>query len=193
MLPVMAARVSLSPPRDTAVRSACRDKGFTVDYNKGDNYYRANNDAGWHVSIDYVGNQIMSIRIDAPDTNSGSTTSGTQQNDAELVDGMRKEFKEAMDSYEAVVDEYIAFMKKYNANPNDPALLVDYTKYMSKYTDACEKFKKMGKRGHERRGNCLLHRRAGTGQQKAAGSGGLTDGACASVGLQTRLPTRNTS
>lgn len=142
MLPVMAARVSLSPPRDTAVRSACRDKGFTVDYNKGDNYYRANNDAGWHVSIDYVGNQIMSIRIDAPDTNPGSTTSGTQQNDAELVDGMRKEFKEAMDSYEAVVDEYIAFMKKYNANPNDPALLVDYTKYMSKYTDACEKFKK---------------------------------------------------
>lgn len=142
MLPVMAARVSLSPPRDTAVRSACRDKGFTVDYNKGDNYYRANNDAGWHVSIDYVGNQIMSIRIDAPDTSSGSTTSGTQQKDAELVNGMRKEFKEAMDSYEAVVDEYIAFMKKYNANPNDPALLVDYTKYMSKYTDACDKFKK---------------------------------------------------
>ena len=105
MLPVMAARVSLSPPRDTAVRSACRDKGFTVDYNKGDNYYRANNDAGWHVSIDYVGNQIMSIRIDAPDTNSGSTTSGTQQNDAELVDGMRKEFKEAMERYEGVVDE----------------------------------------------------------------------------------------
>ena len=26
--------------------SACRDKGFTVGYNKGDNYYRANNDAG---------------------------------------------------------------------------------------------------------------------------------------------------
>ncbi len=65
-------------------------RGFTVDYNKGDNYYRANNDAGWHVSIDYVGNQIMSIRIDAPDTSSGSTTSGTQQNDAELVNGMRK-------------------------------------------------------------------------------------------------------
>lgn len=55
--------------------SACRDKGFTVDYNKGDNYYRANNDAGWQASIDYEGNQIMSIRIDAPDTSSGSTTS----------------------------------------------------------------------------------------------------------------------
>ena len=121
MLPVMAARVSLSPPRDTAVRSACRDKGFTVDYNKGDNYYRANNDAGWQVSIDYEGNQIMSIRIDAPDSSSGSTTSepspdsstssATAQNDGKLVNGMRKDFKEAMDSYEAFMNEYVAFMK----------------------------------------------------------------------------------
>lgn len=147
-----AARVSLSPPRDTAVRSACRDKGFTVDYNKGDNYYRANNDAGWQVSIDYEGNQIMSIRIDAPDTSSGSTTSepspdsstssATAQNDGKLVNGMRKDFKEAMDSYEAFMNEYVAFMKKYNANPNDPTLMADYARYMSKYADACEKFNK---------------------------------------------------
>ena len=130
--------------------SACRDKGFTVDYNKGDNYYRANNDAGWQVSIDYVGNQIMSIRIDAPDTSSGSTTSepspdsstssATAQNDGKLVNGMRKDFKEAMDSYEAFMNEYVAFMKKYNANPNDPTLMTDYARYMSKYADACEKF-----------------------------------------------------
>lgn len=130
--------------------SACRDKGFTVDYNKGDNYYRANNDAGWQVSTDYVGNQIMSIRIDAPDTSSGSTTSeqspdsstpsATAQNDGKLVNGMRKDFKEAMDSYEAFMNEYVAFMKKYNANPNDPTLMADYARYMSKYADACEKF-----------------------------------------------------
>lgn len=130
--------------------SACRDKGFTVDYHKGDNYYRANNDAGWQVSIDYEGNQIMSIRIDAPDSSSGSTTSetppdsstssATAQNDGKLVNGMRKDFKEAMDSYEAFMNEYVAFMKKYNANPNDPTLMADYARYMSKYADACEKF-----------------------------------------------------
>ena len=132
--------------------SACRDKGFTVGYNKGDNYYRANNDAGWQVSIDYEGNQIMSIRIDAPDTSAGSTTSepspdsstssATAQNDGKLVNGMRKDFKEAMDSYEAFMNEYVAFMKKYNANPNDPTLMADYARYMSKYADACEKFNK---------------------------------------------------
>ena len=55
---------------------------------------------------------------------------------------MRKDFKEAMDSYEAFMNEYVAFMKKYNANPNDPTLMVDYARYMSKYADACEKFNK---------------------------------------------------
>ncbi len=138
--------------------SACRDKGFTVDYNKGDDYYRASNNAGWHVSIDYEGNQIMSIRLDAPDKKSGSSTtsepsadpstsSETAQNDANLVNGMRKDFKEAMDSYEAFMDEYIAFMKKYNANPNDPALLADYARYMSKYADVCDKFNKWESEG----------------------------------------------
>lgn len=53
---------------------------------------------------------------------------------------MRKDFKEAMDSYEAFMNEYVAFMKKYNANPNDPTLMADYTRYMRKYADACEKF-----------------------------------------------------
>ena len=90
----------------------------------------------------------MSIRIDAPDTSAGSTTSepspdsstpsATAQNDGKLVNGMRKDFKEAMDSYEAFMNEYVAFMKKYNANPNDPTLMADYARYMSKYADACE-------------------------------------------------------
>lgn len=55
---------------------------------------------------------------------------------------MRKDFKDAMDSYEAFMDEYVAFMKKYSDNPSDVSLLADYTKYMSKYADMVEKFDK---------------------------------------------------
>ena len=55
------------------------------------------------------------------------------------ADITRKDFKEAMDSYEAFMNEYVAFMKKYNANPNDPTLMADYARYMSKYADACER------------------------------------------------------
>ena len=43
----------------------------------------------------------------------------------ELVDGMRPEFKEAMDSYEAFYDEYCDFIKKYNDNPSELKYYLD--------------------------------------------------------------------
>ena len=141
---------------------ACSDKGFSVDYSKGDDYYYADNSDGWSLSLKYEGNSIMSISISAPskksndnsqehttseaheDTTAPSESSSTETkpNDTDLVDGMRKDFKDAMDSYEAFMDEYVAFMKKYSDNPSDVGLLADYTKYMSKYADMVEKFDK---------------------------------------------------
>lgn len=49
---------------------ACSEKGFTVDYDKGDDYYRAKNSEGWSVSIKYEGFNIMSIDIDKPSSSS---------------------------------------------------------------------------------------------------------------------------
>lgn len=56
--------------------------------------------------------------------------------------GIRQEFKNAMDSYEEFMDEYVAFMKKYKENPSDVSLLMDYAKYVSKYSDMVDKFDK---------------------------------------------------
>ena len=48
-----------------------------------------------------------------------------------------------MDSYEAFIDEYVAFMKKYSdSNGTDMSLISDYTKYMTKLDDANKKFEK---------------------------------------------------
>lgn len=60
---------------------------------------------------------------------------------AELVDGMRPEFKEAMDSYEAFYDEYCDFMKKYKENPTDTSLITEYADMMKTLVDMDEKFK----------------------------------------------------
>lgn len=57
----------------------------------------------------------------------------------ELVDGMRPEFKEAMDSYETMMNEYCDFMEKYIASPSDLTLIADYAKYWETYTEAMEK------------------------------------------------------
>lgn len=134
---------------------ACSEKGFTVDYDKGDDYYRAENGEGWRVSIKYEGFNIMSIDIDKPNSSTTDNTATApaapetekaaeenNANDTQLVNGMRKDFKEAMDSYEAFMNEYVEFMKKYESNPNDAKLLADYAKYMSKYADMCDKFDK---------------------------------------------------
>lgn len=56
-----------------------------------------------------------------------------------LVDGMRPEFKEALDSYEDFFDEYCDFMKKFNESPDDLTLLGEYTEYLTQYSETMEK------------------------------------------------------
>ena len=57
------------------------------------------------------------------------------------TNGIRPEFKEALDSYEDFFDEYIAFMKKYTDADSTEALemMGDYTDYMEQYTITMEK------------------------------------------------------
>jgi len=137
--------------------TACSDKGFNVDYDKGDTYYYADNNEGYHISLKYEGNSTMSISIDSPDeTDTASDTNDTTSESSEskeptdntdrsekLVDGMRVDFKEAMDSYEDFMDEYVAFMKKYSESDEiDASLISDYASYMTKYAECIEKFDK---------------------------------------------------
>ncbi|GAB5081768.1 hypothetical protein Osc1_09410 [Hominimerdicola sp. 21CYCFAH17_S] len=60
-----------------------------------------------------------------------------------LVDGMRPEFKEALDSYEDFFDEYCDFMKKFNESPDDLSLLSEYTEYLTQYSETMEKMSEL--------------------------------------------------
>ncbi len=55
--------------------------------------------------------------------------------------GLRPEFKEAMDSYEAFYTEYCDVLKKYTSNPSDFSILTQYMSLMGKLSDMDEKFK----------------------------------------------------
>jgi len=46
---------------------ACSDKGFNVDYSRGDTYYRAENPDGYKLDLSYEGNNTMFVRMDEPD------------------------------------------------------------------------------------------------------------------------------
>ncbi|MBR2138331.1 MAG: hypothetical protein IJ966_03420 [Bacilli bacterium] len=133
-----------------------KEAGFDIDHYKTDKSYSAKNKDGYKVSVSYEGFNIIriSISLSEEDTDEEETTTekedktenktdNKKEESSDMVDGMRKEFKEAMDSYEEFIDEYIAFMKKYaDSNGTDAELLKDYTTYMSKYSQMVESFEK---------------------------------------------------
>ena len=115
--------------------NACADEGFNVDYDKGDTYYYAYNEDGYYLAVKYEGNCVISVKIDAPEEEEPEETIGeeneeetdettpsvkkTERDDNEI----RPEFKTAIDSYEAFVNDYCDFMIEYEKNPTDLGLL----------------------------------------------------------------------
>lgn len=141
-----------------AYADECSEQGFSVDYERGDKFYNAKDENGNKLSLSYQGNNVMVIQIRKPDESKSEEnktnvdteiSSESKQEEQEekpssgeqLVDGLRPEFKKAMDSYETFMNEYCDFMKKYaESDGTDIGLLADYTEYMSKYADVVEDF-----------------------------------------------------
>lgn len=142
-----------------AYADECSNSGFSIDYERGDKFYNAKDEAGNKLSLSYQGNNVMIIQIrksdeteaNAPATEQESafssataqqTESAEKSSDsAELIDGMRPEFKQMMGSYEEFMNEYCEFMIKYaESDGTDEGLLADYASYMSKYADVVEDF-----------------------------------------------------
>lgn len=134
--------------------TACIDKGFTVGYRKDDKFYYAYNADGWYVSLEYVGFNVMRIDVRPPeepdeseqssDASKPETTNApeTSKPAEAAASGLRSDFKEAMDNYESFMNDYVDFMKKYQANPTDLSLITDYATYINKYNELSQSFEK---------------------------------------------------
>ena len=142
----------------------CKNKGFTVDYNKRDTSYSAKNSEGYRLDVSYNGNNKVDILIQTPEeeeeeekptptstptptptstpTPTPTPTPTKETEEKKSSSGIRAEFKKAMDSYEKLMNEYINFMKKYEKNPSNTELLKDYAKYMKQYSEATADFEK---------------------------------------------------
>ena len=55
------------------------------------------------------------------------------------ADGIRPEFREAMESYEAFFDEYVSFMQSVNEGNTSTETLLKYYEYLAKYEDMMNK------------------------------------------------------
>ncbi len=140
----------------------CKKSGFTEDYYKNEGYYRAENAEGFTLGLWYdEKEEEMSITLSSPAEESTESEEETKDQETEmtesaetdnneeepapieetnLIDGMRPEFKEAMDSYEAFYNEYCDLLKKYSENPTDVTLIAEYTDMLKKVADMDEKF-----------------------------------------------------
>lgn len=68
-----------------------------------------------------------------------SAESGNSSNSGEVS----PDVKEALDSYEAFIDEYVAFMQEYKDSGNAVGMLSDYTSFLQRYTDFAQKIDAM--------------------------------------------------
>lgn len=57
--------------------------------------------------------------------------------------GVSPDVKEALDSYEAVMDEYVDFMQKYKDSGYSASMMADYTSMLQKYTEFSAKIDAM--------------------------------------------------
>ena len=145
----------------------CSESGFCIDYERDDDWYRAENEEGYSLSIEYEGFEIISISLERPEnemfpTDSLETEIETapqteeqiSEPETELDDPsesviipadnntIRPEIKEAIDSYEEFVDEFCAFMERYDAN--DFSILSEYLELVGKEAEMVKQFEKIG-------------------------------------------------
>lgn len=92
--------------------------------------------------IELYVSQVNSYETEKPEPT--VEPSATEVN-SDAADGIRPEFKAAMDSYEEFFDEYIEFIKEYeSAEPTEMLeMLTDYTEYMTDFAEAMEALEEM--------------------------------------------------
>lgn len=139
--------------------NACKDKGFIIDINNYSNSFSAKNDEGYDLFLNYneddekysislskYNNEQSNESTDSnKNDNDDNKSSDNESNDNESTTtstGLRSEFKNAMDSYEAFIDEYVDLVKNYNSDPTNMTLLSKYTSYLEKYSKYSDDFDK---------------------------------------------------
>lgn len=110
---------------------ACSGAGFSVDYDRGDTWYSADNANGVSLRVEYRGFNTMAVRVDAPEAEAPAATDSSA--------GGSSDFRATMDAYEAFMNEYCDFMETYSSDSsNVVAMATDYADMMSRYSDMTE-------------------------------------------------------
>ena len=83
---------------------------------------------------------LDTLEIDASKvTSEDSASAGDDAQPSAAGDGVSADLKDTLDSYEAFIDEYVAFMERYKNSDDTASMLLDYSSYLQKYTEVMNK------------------------------------------------------
>lgn len=91
---------------------ACKNAGFSADYRKTDTVFRAENEEGSSLRIEYTGFDTVYIRLDPPEKEISSEASSSAANPysdkvSEAIDEWKDKVSEAVDDINSRVSEYV--------------------------------------------------------------------------------------
>ncbi len=135
--------------------SEVKNAGFDQDYMSDENFFSGTSAGGAQVTLRRKTGNVMDLLLEVHEAASTSTsepsaeaspvqertqipavTSAPEASSA-AASGIRPEFKEAMDSYEAFFDSYWEFMRSYDSS--DLTMMTKYAEFMSQYADMMDK------------------------------------------------------
>lgn len=125
----------------------CSQNGYSVNYEKGDTYYRAENSDGYHISLNYRGNHVISIEITEPEESDEAETqpsaSAPAQESETILSAQEQATEIALSTEKTTAENF--------ADGNDTSELVDgmhpefkeaMDSYESFYNEYCDFMKK---------------------------------------------------
>ncbi len=126
----------------------CVAAGFTKDKSysiyEDDFDYQAKNKDGYEIWVYNYDNELnisveVPIGLDDLDDEEDVADSKEDHKDSSSGSTSSSDFKSMLDSYEKFIDDYIAFMKKYEDSDDSSAMMSDYMDMLNKYSDFAEK------------------------------------------------------
>ena len=133
------ATVKMSAKKAYTYRTKCKEMGFTNisedEKDESDYTFKAKDVNNNELSLTYYEDD-RELEIELEKTDDAETSDSTTSSNTSTTSS---DFKSMMDSYEAFVNEYISFMKKYQNSSDTSAMINDYSKYMQKFTDFTSK------------------------------------------------------
>lgn len=129
---------------------ACMSMGFSVDYDRGDTYFNADDASGNSLHLEYRGFGTMFISLHAADLLDDAGDASAQDPvveetsqpvpEASADTSASSDYRAMVDEWEAFMNEYCDFMETYNSDSsNVVSMALDYADMMSQYGEWAEK------------------------------------------------------